>query len=124
MTVKKTSDNSRIGHGKAGPGRPKGRPNNATLGIREALTRVLEGNAENLLTWIASIAEGVKEPRIEDGKPVLDQNGEPVMKWLRQPDPGYATRLILDMAEYQLPKLARTELTGELSVRGRLIIED
>lgn len=124
MPVKKTSDNSRIGRGKAGPGRPKGRPNNATLGIREAFARVLDGNAENLPLWIASIAQGVKEPRMRDGKPVLGEDGEPLMKWLRQPDPGYATRLILDMAEYQLPKLARTELTGELAVRGKLIIED
>ena len=124
MAVKKTSDNSKIGKGKPGPGRPKGRPNNATLGLREVIARILEGNAENLGLWLTSIAEGEKEPRMRDGKPVLDERGNPVMKWRRAPDPGYALRLALDMAEYHMPKLARTELSGEIGIRGQLIISD
>jgi len=28
----------------------------------------------------------------------------------------------MDMAEYHIPKLARTELTGEIGIRGKLII--
>jgi hypothetical protein len=124
MAVKKTSDNGRIGRGKAGPGRPKGKPNKATVGLREVIANILEGNSENLGLWLASIAKGEKEPRTKDGNPVLDEDGKPLMKWLRKPDPGYALRLALDMAEYQLPKLARTEINGEIGIRGQLIISD
>jgi hypothetical protein len=124
MADRKTSDNSRIGQGKAGPGRPKGKPNNATMAVREAIARVLEGNTGNFSHWLASVAEGEKEPRMEDGKPVLDERGEPLMKWLRQPDPGAALKLAMDMAEYHIPKLARTEINGEIGIRGKLIISD
>lgn len=124
MSDKKTKSNRRIGDGTPGPGRPKGVPNKATATVREAIARVLEGNVENFSTWLASVAEGEKELRMEDGKPVLDENGEPIMKWLRQPDPGAALKLAMDMAEYHIPKLARTEINGEIGIRGKLIISD
>jgi hypothetical protein len=109
---------------KSGGGSRKGVPNKATAAVREAITRVLEGNAENFGRWLASVAEGEREPRMEDGKPLLDEHGEPIMKWLRQPDPGAALKLAMDMTEYHIPKLARTEINGEIGIRGKLIISD
>jgi hypothetical protein len=108
----------------AGKGRKKGVPNKATTAAREALAALLRENAGLFQEWLTSVAKGEKEPRMEDGKPVLDEHGKPIMKWLRAPDPGYAMRLALDVAEFHIPRLARTEITGELAVRGTLIIED
>jgi hypothetical protein len=99
-------------------------PNKATATVRDAIARVLECNTGNFSRWLASVAEGEKEPRMEDGKPALNEHGEPLMKWLRQPDPGAALKLAMDMAEYHIPKLARTEINGEIGIRGKLIISD
>jgi hypothetical protein len=33
-------------------------------------------------------------------------------------------QLLAKLAEFVMPKLARTELSGELDVRGRLVIKD
>lgn len=116
MADKKTSDKGRIGKGKPGPGRPKGKPNGTTIAVREAIARVLDGNAENLGRWLASVAEGEREPAEEGEK------GEG--SWLRKPDPGLALKLAMDMAEYHIPKLARTEINGEIGIRGKLIISN
>jgi hypothetical protein len=50
--------------------------------------------------------------------------GRSSCKWLRRPDPGYAVTLALNVAEYHIPKLARTEINGEIGIRGKLIISD
>ena len=47
-----------------------------------------------------------------------------INNWLRRPDPGYAVTLALNVAEYHIPKLARTEINGEIGIRGKLIISD
>jgi hypothetical protein len=109
MADKKTPKNRRVGDGTPGPGRPKGKPNNATITAREAIARVLDSNAENLGRWLSSVAQGERDP----------QDAE---KWLRRPDPGLALKLAMDMAEYHIPKLARTEINGEIGIRGSLII--
>jgi hypothetical protein len=44
--------------------------------------------------------------------------------WIRRPDPGLALKLAMDMAEYHIPKLARTEINGEIGIRGKLIISN
>jgi len=116
MAVKKTTGNRRVGDGTPGPGRPKGLANKTTIAVREAIARVLDGNAENLGRWLASVAEGEREPPDEGAK------GEG--SWLRKPDPGLALKLAMDMAEYHIPKLARTEISGEIGLRGKLIISD
>ncbi len=115
MGDKKTAGNRRVGDGTPGPGRPKGCANKSTVAVREAIARVLEGNTENFSRWLASVAEGEKEA-------VGDDDGE--SKWLRKPDPGLALKLAMDMAEYHIPKLARTEINGEIGIRGKLIISD
>jgi hypothetical protein len=98
---------------KTGGGSRKGVPNKATATVRDAITRVLEGNVENFSRWLASVAEGEK-----------DASEEGDDKWLRKPDPGLALKLAMDMAEYHIPKLARTEINGEIGIRGKLIISD
>jgi hypothetical protein len=126
MADKKTSDNARIGEGKPGPGRPKGCANKATAAVREAIARVLDTNAENFGRWLASVAEGEKESATDrDGKPIVGDSGEPQLTWLRKPDPGLAVKLAMDMAEYHIPKLARTETTveGEVTLATRLVIK-
>src|SRR5580658_3221651 len=86
----------------AGKGRKAGVPNKATARSREVLAKIFEDNVETLEVWLKAVADGEKEPTA-DGV-----NG----KWLRRPDPGLAARLMLDLAEFHVPKLARNELTG------------
>jgi hypothetical protein len=118
MADKKTPENARIGRGKAGPGRPKGKANGTTIAVREAIARVLEDNVENFSRWLAAVAEGEKEAAAASAEGKTDTS------WIRKPDPGLALKLAMDMAEYHIPKLARTEISGELGIRGKLIISD
>lgn len=68
-------------------GRTKGTPNRATANAREAIALFVEGNADRLQGWLDQIAE-------EEG-------------------PKAAWECFCDVLEYHVPKLARTELTGE-----------
>lgn len=70
-----------------GPGRPKGLPNKATANAREAIAAFVDGNAPRLEGWLEQIAE-------KDG-------------------PRAAFACVLDLLEYHVPKLARTEITGK-----------
>lgn len=64
-------------------GRPKGAQNKATTKAREAIATFVEGNIERLQTWLDQIAkeDGAKE----------------------------AYRCFMDVVEYHIPKLQRTE---------------
>lgn len=73
-------------------GRPKGSPNRATADVRAAIAVFAEGNAHKLQDWLDRIAEG------SDGV---------------RPDPAKAADLYLRAIEYHIPKLARTEVTGQ-----------
>ena len=66
-------------------GRPKGRGNKVTMEIREAYQRLVEGNLDNMTTWLASVAAD---------------------------DPEKAFDLMLKLSEYVIPRLARQEVTG------------
>jgi hypothetical protein len=81
-----------------GPGRPKGCPNKATLQARRAIGLFVDNNAHRLQGWLDSIADGT-----------LDKKGDYVVK----PDPVRAFELFQSVIEYHVPKLARTEVTGE-----------
>ena len=73
-------------------GRPKGSPNRATADVRAAIAVFAEGNAHKLQDWLDRVAEG------SDGV---------------RPDPAKAADLYLRAIEYHIPKLARTEVTGQ-----------
>lgn len=70
----------------------KGVPNHATTQAREAVAMFVEGNVSRLQTWLDEIAK-------TDG-------------------PKEAFRCFMDVVEYHIPKLARTEtkLDAEVSV--------
>jgi hypothetical protein len=72
-------------------GRPKGSVNRATADVRAAIATFAEGNAHKLQQWLDSVAEGSGGNR---------------------PDPAKAADLYLRAIEYHIPKLARTEVTG------------
>jgi hypothetical protein len=73
-------------------GRPKGSPNRATADVRAAIAVFAEGNAHKLQEWLDRVAEGSEGVR---------------------PDPAKAADLYLRVIEYHIPKLARTEVTGQ-----------
>ena len=67
-------------------GRPKGSVNKNTKQIREAYQLLTEQNLENMNRWLQQTA---------------------------QEDPAKAMDLMLKLSEYIIPKLARTEVTGQ-----------
>lgn len=93
----KNTDSLRIGEGKPGPGRPKGSETKATKQVRNAIAAFIENNAEKVQTLWDRVA-------IDAPDKALDLYGK--------------------LAEYVLPKLARTELSGDIGVKGSLILED
>ncbi len=68
-------------------GRPPGVPNKATQAAREAIARFVDGNASRLQGWLDEIAR-------DEGAKV-------------------AFNCFMDVVEYHVPKLQRTELTGK-----------
>ncbi len=72
---------------KPGPGRPKGVLNKHTVNAREAIARLVDGNVHRMEGWLDEIAK-------EQGAMA-------------------AYRCLMDVIEFHVPKLARTELTGK-----------
>lgn len=66
-------------------GRPAGTQNKVTRDIKEAYRMLIENNLDNLTTWLEIIAAK---------------------------DPEKAIRIIADLSEYVVPKLARSEFVG------------
>ena len=67
-------------------GRPAGVPNKVTGNVREAYQNLVEMNLENMTQWLGSVA--------------VD-------------NPDRAMTLMLQLSEYIIPKMARTEITGK-----------
>lgn len=67
-------------------GRPKGFPNKVNRDTKEAIKLLVENNLDNMTEWLERIA----------------------MK-----DPEKAMYIIINLLEYNIPKLQRTELTGK-----------
>lgn len=87
--VKQTAGNgkvARIGQGKPGPGRPKGSVNRATAEAREAFSHLVTWSAPKLQGWLKAVARD---------------------------DPARALELFGRLAEFVIPRLARTTLGGD-----------
>lgn len=82
--VKQTSANLRGCAGTPGPGRPKGSQNKATAAARESFAALVEANLPKLQEALDAVYEKDKAKFVD---------------------------LFLGLAEYVLPKLARTETT-------------
>lgn len=80
----------------AGPGRPKGMQNKATIEFKEALNNLINYATPRMVGWLERVA--------------MD-------------DPSKALDHIHKMAEYAHPKLARTELTGNKDEPIRHIVK-
>lgn len=80
-------------------GRTAGTPNKTTREFRETVNALLRDNADNVGAWLTKVAEGDADSGIK-------------------PDPYKALDIIGRLAEYATPKLARTELAGEVKVAG------
>lgn len=87
-------------------GRVAGTPNKATKEAREAIATFVDGNAHRLTEWLDRVAEGVKVTKV-------DEIGEPYEEYVVAPNPAKAFDMFQSVIEYHIPKLARTEVTGQ-----------
>lgn len=87
-------------------GRQKGVPNKVTRDVRQAIAYALEQNTDNFVKWLTQVAEGQKSTYV-------DSRGKRKEFWLVKPDPKAAIDAAMGMAEYHIPKLARTEVVGD-----------
>ena len=69
-------------------GKKPGTQNKTTKDIKEAYRLLIEKNLDNLTDWLNKVAAK---------------------------DPEKAIRILNDLSEYVIPKLARTDLTGDLN---------
>lgn len=69
--------------------RPKGSKNKATTMAREAIARFVDDNADRLQGWLDEIAD---DPKL---------------------GPQAAFKCFMDVVEYHIPKLARSEVVGD-----------
>ena len=74
--------------------RQAGTPNRATQEARQAIALFVDQNAHRLTEWLNAVA---------DGDPLNDI----------KPNPAKAFEMFQSVVEYHIPKLARTELSGD-----------
>lgn len=79
---------------RAGMGRPAGVPNKSTSAVREAIANLLDRNSEKMDEWLQLVAYGDSELGVK-------------------PQPDKALDIMQKLAEYHIPKLARTEVVGD-----------
>ena len=75
--------------GEIKPNQGKRGPSKTTVMAREAIAKLADGNADRLQGWLDEIAADEKQ------------------------GPAVAFKLFMDVLEYHVPKLARTEHTGK-----------
>jgi hypothetical protein len=100
MSIKQQTNNPK--------GRPKGSPNKSTAMAREAIAQFVEGNAHKMQEWLEQVAIGVKN---DDDKFIV------------LPNPEKAFGMLQSVMEYHLPKLARTEHSGDEEQPVKIIHE-
>ena len=100
MSIKQQTNNPK--------GRPKGSPNKSTAMAREAIAQFVEGNAHKMQEWLEQVAVGVRND--ED-------------KFIVLPNPEKAFGMLQSVMEYHLPKLARTEHSGDEDQPVKIIHE-
>jgi hypothetical protein len=93
MEENKQIENTEKPAGNRGKGRPRGSPNKSTAEVREAVAKLVSMNIEDADDWLQTIAYGDEQGTIK-------------------PDPAKALDLLTKLAEFHIPKLARTEVTG------------
>ena len=82
-------ENKQLKNNPKGAGRPAGSPNKSTALAREAIAKFVDGNSHKLQEWLDDIATNEKL------------------------GPKVAFDCFMQVAEYHVPKLARTEHTGD-----------
>jgi hypothetical protein len=90
--------NKQLKNNPKGAGRPLGSPNKSTALAREAIARFVDGNSHKLQEWLEAIADDPKY------------------------GPKQAFDCFMQVAEYHVPKLARTEHTGSEEKPIRYVI--
>lgn len=87
MTTQTTKPKNTTKFGKGNPGKPKGAVNKTTALAREAIANLVDQSTPQMQAWLDQIAK-------TEG---------PLRAW----------QCLTDVLEYHIPKLARTEVTGE-----------
>jgi hypothetical protein len=100
-------------------GRKKGTPNKVTSEAREAFALMFHSLAPDVEAWIRQTANGWDE-EVTIGK------GEAAVTAIKRTgkDPGKAADLAIRLAEYHIPKLGRTEVTGEDGGPVEFVVRD
>jgi hypothetical protein len=90
--------NKQLKNNPKGAGRPLGSPNKSTALAREAIARFVDGNSHKLQEWLEALS------------------------FLTKYGPKQAFDCFMQVAEYHVPKLARTEHTGSEEKPIRYVI--
>lgn len=89
MTENNKPKQSRKGKTNNPNGRPAGVPNKSTTQAREAIAAFVDANVDRMAEWLDAVAADEKQ------------------------GPAVAFKMLMDVMEYHVPKLARTEHTGK-----------
>lgn len=96
--------------GNTGGGRRKGVPNKVTSDTRKFFADFVEKNRARMQVLLDKVADGAF---VTDKTTHPDGSVTEVLRTVIEPNPAKALELILDVAEFCLPKLQRVEWTGE-----------
>lgn len=108
-----------MAQGRKTGGRKKGVPNKVTSEARAVLAAIVEKKLGELDAMIDECRYG-----IEIEKTVTGPDGKPQTVLGRlNADPGRAAKLVLEAAEYCLPKLGRVEHVGENGAPIQIVIQ-
>ena len=89
-------------------GRPKGSTNKATAETRQAVARFIDSSIPHFVEWLAQAAHGI--PKTDKaGNLIRDNDG--AVKYHVLPDPLASIKAVTEIAEYHLPRLARSDTT-------------